>query len=190
MIEIPTEVGASLLRLAKREIRAALGELDPGGDAACPGHELLRKPAGCFVSLHSRHGHALRGCIGRMEADVPLMELVGCMARSVLGDPRFADHPVTVDELPDLEIELSIVSPPRALNGPDGFDLWNDGIALTLEERRGCFLPQVARETGWTRRQLLERLCTEKMGLPAHAWRDPQARFEAFATTCIGPEAF
>jgi AMMECR1 domain-containing protein len=125
-----------------------------------------------------------------MAANQPLVEVVGLMARSVLADPRFEDRPVSADELADLEIEISVLGPLRLLDGPDGFDPLNEGIYMTLNQRRGCFLPQVARETGWTRQQLLERLCSEKLELPANAWRDPQARFEAFPVEIIGPEPF
>src|SRR5947199_283867 len=68
-----------------------------------------------------------------------------------------------------------------------------DGIPLPPEDlalhaQAGCFLPQVARETGWGREQLLERLCVEKMGLPAASWRSPHAKLQTFTTIIIGPE--
>jgi len=190
MNELPAEVCAYLLELARREIRIALGKVAHGGDWDVPKYEVLQRPAGCFVSLHSCRRRALRGCIGRMAADRPLIEVVGSMARSVLADPRFVDHPVTADELTDLEIEISVLGPPRHIDAPDGFDPWNEGIYMTLDQRRGCFLPQVARETLWTRRQLLERLCCEKLGLSADAWCDPRTRLEAFTVVIIGPEPF
>ena len=56
--------------------------------------------------------------------------------------------------------------------------------------RTGCFLPQVARETGWTREQLLGRLCSEKMGLPAAFWMQAGAQLMTFTTLIIGPEPF
>lgn len=190
MMKITAEVGAYLLELARREIRARLRGVMEADEPAEPQDDVLRRPAGCFVSLHSHSRQKLRGCIGRLEARWPLKEVVTKMARSVLDDPRFVDDPVRIDELADLEIEISILTPPRRLNGPEEFDLWNDGICMSLEDRRGLFLPQVARETGWTRQQLLDRLCREKMGLPADAWRDPRARFEAFSTIILGPQRF
>jgi AMMECR1 domain-containing protein len=48
----------------------------------------------------------------------------------------------------------------------------------------------VARETGWTREQLLSRLCVEKMGLPADAWKLPGAKLQVFTTSVVGPEPF
>lgn len=187
---ITAEVGTYLLELARREIRARLRRVMAADELVEPEDKVLHQPAGCFVSLHSHSTRELRGCIGRLEAQWPLGEVVAKMARSVLDDPRFVDDPVQVDELADLEIEISILTPPRRLNRPEEFDLLNDGICMSLEERRGLFLPQVARETGWNRQQLLERLCREKMGLPADAWRDPRARFEAFTIIILGPERF
>jgi AMMECR1 domain-containing protein len=101
------------------------------------------------------------------------------------------DDPVRLEELPDLEMDISVLSPLRPAPGPLSFDLLNEGIYLTWgETRAGCFLPQVARETGWTREQLLARLCVEKMGLPATAWQDPRAKLFTFTTLVIGPEPF
>jgi uncharacterized protein len=108
----------------------------------------------------------------------------------VLSDPRFVHQPVTRHELPDLEIEISVLSPLRPAPGPLEFDLAIDGVYLIWGQRAGCFLPQVARETGWCREHLLDRLCAEKMGLPAGSWRDPRAKLFLFTALMIGPEPF
>jgi hypothetical protein len=63
-------------------------------------------------------------------------------------------------------------------------------FAQPLLGRTGCFLPQVARETGWIREQLLSRLCTEKMGLQPEAWKHPGAVLEIFSILVVGPEPF
>ena len=148
----------------------------------------LLQPAGCFVSLHEREPHRLRGCIGRLEATGPLWQVVRETAANVLEDPRFVDQRVTVDELPALEIEVSVISPLVRAPSSTSFDLLNDGIYLTCGGRTGCFLPQVARETGWTREQLLDRLCTEKLGMEPSAWRGGNATLMRFTTLIIGPE--
>jgi AmmeMemoRadiSam system protein A len=176
-----------LLDLARASLRAAL----VGGEGpALPEDEALRQSAGCFVSLHAIEGHRLRGCVGRLDAKGPLAEVVASMAQAVLEDPRFLDSPVTVDELPGLEIELSILSPLRPAEHPLDFDPTLDGIYLTFGDRCGCFLPQVARETGWSKQQLLDRLCTEKLGLSSVAWKHPNARLYRFTTLLVGPERF
>jgi AmmeMemoRadiSam system protein A len=175
-----------LLRIAKQALRAAvLGRealIEP------PSNPELNQPAGCFVSLHELDTHRLRGCIGRLEASGPLWRVVTETAVSVLDDPRFPDLRVTPADLPILEIELSVLSPLTPCPSPLDFDLLNDGIYLVHGERAGCFLPQVARETGWTKEQLLDRLCTEKLGMPAQTWRMSDATLMRFSTVIVGPE--
>src|SRR5438309_1519111 len=90
-----------LLDLARATIRAALRGHDPPSvdDVTDPA---LTQPAGCFVTLHALANHALRGCVGRMDAREPLILCVRDTAMSVLGDPRFDDRRVQFDELPAL----------------------------------------------------------------------------------------
>ncbi len=178
----------ALLQLARRVIRSTLT-----GQPLAPFESddpELSQPAGCFVSLHELETHELRGCVGRLDATEPLHRAVVHAAQGVLEDPRFVYRAVTSHELPRLELEISVLSPLRPALSPTEFDLLNDGIYLIHEGRAGCFLPQVARETGWNKEQLLARLCTEKLGLPATAWRDPQARLMVFSTLVLGPEPF
>jgi AmmeMemoRadiSam system protein A len=184
----PTRV--ALLDLARTVIRHRLTSgfvTDP--EITSPTDPAFLQRAGSFVSLHDLQTHRLRGCVGRLDTGITLFECIKHSASSVLKDPRFLDRPVTLDELPRLLIEISVISPLRPCTASD-FDLETDGIYLTIGERSGCFLPQVARETGWTRPELLTRLCLEKLNLPADAWQDPNAQFQAFATELIGPEPF
>lgn len=178
----------ALLDAARDVIRQTLGcHAPPPMENSDPA---LLQPAGCFVTLHEKGTHRLRGCVGTLDASAPLMDALHRSAASVLEDPRFINDPVELDELPRLEIEISILSPLRAVNDPLDFDLLNDGIYLTLGGRSGCFLPQVARETGWDKEMLLARLCTEKIGFPPAAWKLPEARMQVFSTLQIGPEPF
>lgn len=179
---------AIILALARAFVREALerrallshSEVDPE----------FHQPAGCFVSLHVLDDHRLRGCVGRVDASQPFIQALRSASTHVLQDPRFVQCPVCVEELSRLTIEVSVILPPRPAIHSMDFDLLNDGIYLTFGSRSGCFLPQVARETGWTREQLLDRLCLEKLGLPAPTWRHPQARLHAFSVQVIGPEPF
>jgi AmmeMemoRadiSam system protein A len=178
-----------LLEMARATIRNALrGEskesAEPLPDPA------LSSPGGSFVSLHELQTHRLRGCVGRLDASQPLWESVHNSAIGVIEDPRFLNDPVTLDELPSLEIEISVLSPMRPVASPLAFEPENEGIYLTHHGRSGCFLPQVARDTGWTREQLLDRLCSEKLDLAPTAWREPGAKLMVFSALLIGPEPF
>ena len=180
---------AALLDLARTVIRHRLQGNADDPDIPAPDNPELLQPAGSFVSPHEIDNHRLRGCVGRLDAATSLFDSVKHTAASVLKDPRFLDHPVMLEDLPSLLIEISVISPLRPCTAAD-FDLETDGIYATFGERSGCFLPQVARETGWTREQLLSRLCTEKLNLPPETWRHPATQFNAFATQLIGPEPF
>lgn len=150
----------------------------------------LQQPAGCFVTLHEMGTNRLRGCVGCLDAKVPLAQAVHDAAESVLHDPRFADQRVSPDELAKLEIEITVLSPLADASNPLDFDPLEHGIYLTIGQQSGCFLPQVARETGWTREQLLDRLSYEKLGMPRDAWRSGEAKLQRFTTTIIGPGPF
>lgn len=160
----------TLLKLARDSITAALTnsaqpalpELPPA-DAGPPG--------GVFVTL--RNAGRLRGCIGRFDPGCALAEAVREVAVSVLDDPRFRLNPVTLDELPRLNIEISVLSPMQRTTDPASLEVGVHGIYVRGLGRGGCFLPQVAREQGWTAEEFLTHCCTSKAGLPPDAWRDP-----------------
>lgn len=178
-----------LLDVSRQTIRAALGAADPGV-VENPDDPVLHQPAGSFVTLHTLNGHRLRGCVGRLDSRESLLAAVRQSAQNVLQDPRFVNCPVCLSELPLLELEITVIFPLRPAADCQDFDPLTDGIYLTINERAGCFLPQVARETGWNRQQLLARLCTEKLGLSERSWQLPGARLQKFATLLIGPEPF
>jgi AmmeMemoRadiSam system protein A len=108
-----------------------------------------------------------------MVPDRPLAELVGAVAlESAFEDPRF--NPVTLRELPDLEVEISVLTPMQRVAGAGDIVVGRDGVLLQKGGRSAVFLPQVATEQGWTRDEMLDHL-SMKAGLPADAWRDNTA---------------
>ncbi len=128
----------------------------------------FQRPAAAFVTL--KKAGALRGCIGSLEPTLPLWSEVRDKAISAATrDPRF--RPVTPEELADLEIEISVLSPLRRVKSADEIELRKHGVVVAADGRRGVFLPQVAEETGWSRDEFLSHLCSEKAGLPPDAWR-------------------
>jgi AmmeMemoRadiSam system protein A len=189
-MEFSTFHRQALLHLAADIIRYRLA--GPAGAVPAPQFPAVNDPAfgqlaGCFTTLHDRVTHELRGCVGRLDATAPVWVAVRDSAMSCLTDPRFTSHPVTSDEIPRLELELSLLSPLMPRGNPLEFDPATEGIYLTIAGRSGCFLPQVARDTGWTREQLLDRLCQEKIGMPAGAWRMGAAMLAIFTAEILGP---
>lgn len=132
---------------------------------------------GVFVTLR-KFGH-LRGCMGTLDEALPLAEAVRQAAVSAaLHDPRFP--PVGPGELPDLKIEVSILSRPHRMESLDELELGRHGIIVRRGGRRGLFLPQVATEFGFDKQTFLSRCCSEKAGLPPDAWRDPDTEVLLF----------
>ena len=134
----------------------------------------LLRPAAAFVTL--RENGQLRGCIGSLEPDQPLANCVRDRAiMAATSDPRFPS--VRARELPALELEISVLSPLRRVAGADDIDISKHGVVVSSGGRRGVFLPQVAKETGWNREELLSHLCQEKAGLPRDAWKNGAALY-------------
>ena len=134
-------------------------------------HSSLNQKCGAFVSLH-KHGH-LRGCIGHFGEDYPLHEIVAEMARAAaFEDPRFM--PVTRDELNDLDIEISVLTPMRRIQSLDEFELHRHGIYIKKGYRSGTFLPQVTDEVNWTKEEFVGHCSQDKAGLGWDGWKDAE----------------
>ena len=128
----------------------------------------LKEKIGAFVTLRT-HGK-LRGCIGRMVSDIPLYKLVSEMAVSAAKeDPRFSQ--IKPSDLESLEIDISALSPLQMIDNPLDFELGRHGIYIKKGSSNGCFLPQVATETGWTKEEFLSKCCSMKADLSPDAWK-------------------
>ncbi len=133
--------------------------------------ETLKQKCGAFVSLHKQG--RLRGCIGHFGEDVPLHEIVAEMARAAaFEDPRFM--PVTKDELDDIDIEISVLTPMRRIQSLDEFQLHKHGIYIKKGYRSGTFLPQVADEVNWTKEEFVGHCAQDKAGIGWDGWRDAE----------------
>ncbi len=147
----------------------------------------LNVPCGCFVTLKNKG--RLRGCIGQFTSESPLIELVAEMAKaSATGDPRFFADPITAGELDQLDVEISVLSPLERTDEPLSLRLGIDGIYIKNGRTSGCFLPQVATETGWSKEEFLSYCCAHKAGLAADAWRDPETEVNLFTADVFGAE--
>lgn len=167
----------TLLRIARDIVRAVVsGSPRPEISFDDPA---MNAPCGCFVTLKVRD--RLRGCIGQFISNRPLVELVAEMAEaSAVKDPRFAGDRITARELDDLDIEISVLSPLQRTDDPLSLRLGVDGIYVKRGYAAGCFLPQVAAETGWTREEFLSYCCSHKAGLLPDAWKDPRTEVYLF----------
>ena len=131
----------------------------------------LSEKCGAFVSLH-KHGR-LRGCIGHFGEDMPLHEIVAEMARAAaFEDPRFM--PVTADELADIDIEISVLTPMRRIQSLDEFELHRHGIYIRKGYRSGTYLPQVADEVNWTKEEFVSHCAQDKAGIGWDGWKDAE----------------
>ncbi|MBF0511137.1 MAG: AmmeMemoRadiSam system protein B [Candidatus Omnitrophica bacterium] len=139
--------------------------------------ERLKAIEGAFVTLR-KHG-ALRGCIGNIIAQGPLNKTVRDMAVAAASqDPRF--NPVVVDELKEIDIEISVLSVPRLVKDASEIELGRHGVIVSRGSRQGVFLPQVATETGWSKEEFLSELCSQKAGLAKDAWKDARTSLYVF----------
>ncbi len=145
----------------------------------------LNAHCGCFVTLKNQE--RLRGCIGQFTSESPLIELVADMAKaSATGDPRFFADPISTGELEQLGIEISVLSPLKRTDEPLDLRLGIDGIYIKRNGASGCFLPQVATETGWSKEEFLSYCCAHKAGLPADAWKDAETEVYLFTAEVFG----
>jgi AmmeMemoRadiSam system protein B/AmmeMemoRadiSam system protein A len=137
---------------------------------------VLLQERGAFVTL-KKHGE-LRGCIGHLIGDRPLYLVVQNVAVSAaVGDQRFP--PVTEEELSDLDIEISVLSPLEQVEGFDQIQVGRHGVIIHQGLKQAVYLPQVAPEQGWGREEMLENLCL-KAGLSKDAWKKEGTRFYVF----------
>jgi len=179
----------ALLRLARSAIKARLVK-DVKIERPEPS-PVLKEDRGCFVTLH-KHGQ-LRGCIGTIE---PIYSLVECVEKNAQNaafrDPRFPG--LKAEELPEIDIEISVLSVPERLRFKDGNDLKRQlrpnvhGVILSRGMHRSTFLPQVWKQLP-DKEQFLEYLCL-KGGMPATAWKDPATSVEVYQAEVFGEKDF
>lgn len=134
----------------------------------------LRARGRAFVTL--KRGDELRGCVGFMETRHPLWETVSRAARSAAHEDRRFPR-VEPEEVAELVIQVSVLTSPERITGPDDIEIGTHGVVVTQGTRRALLLPQAAVEQGWNPTMFLVQLC-RKAGLPEDAWKE--ARLERF----------
>ncbi len=170
-----------LLNLARESIRSHIEGRPPLYDEPT---EALREVCGAFVSLHI--DGRLRGCIGTLRAADQLAETIKEMAKSsAFHDPRFP--PLSNEELADVEIEISVLTPLQKMTSVDEVEIGKHGLYATKGSFSGVLLPQVPLEQGWDRDTFLSHTC-RKAGLPEGAWRSGDVDLYTFSAVVFSED--
>jgi uncharacterized protein len=167
-----------LLALARAALEARVRRQPP---PPMPDGGALDLRRGAFVSIH--HRGDLRGCLGRLDDDQRLGEVVAHLGAAVAdSDPRFPI--VTSEELVDIAIDISVLSREEEVRSVDAIEVGRHGLIIERGMRRGLLLPQVAAEHGWDRETFLAQTCI-KAGLAPDAWKEG-ARILVFEAEVFG----
>lgn len=179
-VYVPPASQRKLLALARRTledlVRRSLRRTDDFQDSS-----LQRSDYGAFVSLHK--DKELRGCVGTCAPKLPLYLTVIAMTEAAASRDRRM-KPVSVNELEDIRIGISILSPLQAARDPLSLSVGIHGLYITRGKCRGVLLPQVATEYGWDIQQFLRQTCL-KAGLGENVWQEPGTRISSFTALII-----
>ncbi|MHA2141262.1 MAG: AmmeMemoRadiSam system protein A [Candidatus Thorarchaeota archaeon] len=186
--------GTLLVKLARQTVDEFVlknSKPDPPDDAP----PKLWEKSGVFVTLNLLEGShvRLRGCIGRPYPTQPLIEAtIDSAVDAAVNDYRFG--PLSPEELDQVIVDLSVLTPPRKLEYSSPEDLMNiievgrDGLIASRGMMRGLLLPQVPVQYGWNVKTFLEHTCN-KAGLPADLWKTPDVEFMSFQAEIFGETA-
>lgn len=192
-IKLSDEEKHTLLDVAKKavEVYAIKGSVINATEFKIAPTSALNKCFGAFVTLYKKSkttsrnlhpGQELRGCIGNIYPVKPLWQSVVDNAISASSrDYRF--NPVQPEEMDDIDIEISVLTPPRRVPSYQDIIIGTDGIILSKNRKQSVFLPSVATEFGWDLEETLRQLCV-KAGLGENEWRSG-AKFDTFRCLSI-----
>ena len=186
LTELDERQQETILRAAGAMLHAAVVQQDPSTQIGLLG-ELAELPIeGVFVTV--KRGETLRGCCGSQGATMQLGKAMAEAAARTARDPRMP--PVSGDELPFLELSVSLLGPLRPIpaEGADreaAVQVGTHGLRIQCGSSGGLLLPQVATEQGWNAAQFLDAVC-RKAGLPAGSWQRQDAQLMLFDGVCFG----
>ena len=147
----------------------------------------LLEPRASFVTLTKEF--ELRGCIGSLSAVRPLyVDVIENAYAAAFEDDRF--FAVTKEELPEIHIEVSVLTPPQTLLFSSPEDLLNkltvgvDGVVVSLGNKSATYLPQVWDEI-LDKHDFMSSLCL-KAGLEPNAWQSPDIKVETYRVEIAG----
>ncbi len=186
--ELNLQEKKTLLKIARRTLTKFVKSgrklnLSPGDKHLT---DKLKTPAGAFVTF--KIAGKLRGCIGYTLPRGPLYQaVVDNAVNAASKDPRF--RPVAPDELDNISIEISVLSPIRTITDVNEIEVGKDGLIISrwqgLRTMHGLLLPQVPVKWGWDRDRFLAQTC-RKAGLPTDAWSKPGTKIQAFTAQVFG----
>jgi AmmeMemoRadiSam system protein B/AmmeMemoRadiSam system protein A len=177
---------SELLALARKSVEYAVREgklydADASSSEMLK-NELLNQERGAFVTL--KKSGELRGCIGYTSSLKPLYLTVrDTAAFAALRDTRFP--PVSVSELPQLEYEISVLSPLRRVLDVRQIKVGQHGLLMKNDTHEGLLLPQVPVEQKWDRQEFLDETCA-KAGMRADCWKDENTDIFEFTAVVFG----
>jgi AmmeMemoRadiSam system protein A len=145
----------------------------------------MNRKSGVFVTLYDS-AKQLRGCIGYIESDKPLINTISRAARAAaMSDPRFS--PVTPEEVDDLVVDISILSPMEVIKDIEKIEVGVHGLLISRGSYRGLLLPQVATKYKWDRERFLDEACI-KAGLSENDWRKQSVEIKIFSAEVFGED--
>jgi len=169
------------LQIARETLVAAFEQNDYQLSASLP--EIFQEKRGVFVTLKKQQ--ELRGCIGNFSTNFILAENIKEMAlAAAFEDTRFAA--LEKEELKDIEIEISVLSPMQRITDPNVIELGKHGVYVRQGNRSGVYLPQVASEAGWSKEEFLNSLCEHKAGMNRDCWKDGSTEVYIFTAQTFG----
>ncbi len=175
---ISSEDRAELIALAQAAVESQVSGLPAPAADGFDG--VLGEHRGCFVTL--TNAGQLRGCIGTFAPRAPLAQTIVEMGSAAARDPRFVTNSITPAELPQLTIQISVLSQLAQTDQPHKLKVGTHGIYIVSGAVAGCFLPEVASDMGWDAEKFLNICCTHMAGLAAGAWREPESKVYLFTS--------
>ena len=153
---------------------------------SCTSYGFLKEKRGVFVTLTK--SDQLRGCIGYVEGHKPLQIAIEEMSlAAAFDDPRFS--PIEEDEMNEVKIEISVLSPLETITDPSQIEIGKHGIIIEKDLMRGLLLPQVATEYNWDVETFLRETC-QKASLPTDAWQDDSTIIQIFSADIFSETDF
>ncbi len=182
-VYLPAGSQRRLIKTARQTLEAITrGELYGEPGESDPHLECVNY--GAFVTLFNQR--LLRGCVGTCAPSSGLARVVIEMTEAAARNDRRV-KPVSVDELENIQIHISVISPLEAADHPLDLEIGKHGLHIARHRKRGVLLPQVAVEHGWVASAFLEHTCL-KANLPSNAWSWPGTQISLFTSLQIEEE--